>query len=48
MLQSLRNPKIYVMILADLLLFSLSLLAAYAFRFDFILSSEALRQILAV
>jgi len=48
MLQSLRNPKIYVMILADLLLFSLSLLAAYAFRFDFNLSSEALRQILAV
>jgi FlaA1/EpsC-like NDP-sugar epimerase len=48
MLQSLRNPKIYFMILADLLLFSISLAAAYALRFDFHLSHESLAQIVSV
>ncbi|MCX5847535.1 MAG: nucleoside-diphosphate sugar epimerase/dehydratase [Deltaproteobacteria bacterium] len=43
--RQLKNPKLYLMILSDSLLFAIALTAAYLFRFEFRLSLEEISQI---
>ncbi|PKN76278.1 MAG: polysaccharide biosynthesis protein, partial [Deltaproteobacteria bacterium HGW-Deltaproteobacteria-10] len=43
--QQLKNPKLYLMILSDALLFAIALTAAYLLRFEFRLDQADINQI---